>query len=184
MTIREIFRVIWLSILFVILQIRVGPDVPNHSEMLNCSLNNGPVACVQTAEGYTADFTASYEQIRRPILAGKQRYDFDLKVANTDESLAKYPDDVLNYEFDEDDEDYDPKDYYRENLLWYDVFPSMNASYTMEIEGDPYLIKEGDQYVLHVHITLPKNTPSGTYTVSFSWEYEREHVYNNVLIVP
>ena len=184
MNIRELFRVVWLTLLFVILNIRVGPDVPSYSKMLSCTLDNGTVACVQTAEGYQADFSAKYVQGKRPILSGKQRYDFNLKVVNTDESLADYPDDVLNYEFGGDDEDYDPKDYYRENLLWYDVFPSMNASYSMEIENDPYLIREGDEFVLNVHITLPQGTPSGTYTVAMSFNHGQEQIFRNVLIVP
>ena len=184
MSIREIFRVIWFTILFVLMQIRVGPDVPGHSEMQSCTLNNGPVVCTQTAEGYKTDFSAQFQQKGRPILAGKQRYSFDLKVVNTDENLANYPADVYEYEFDEDNPDYDPKDYYRENLLWYDVFPSMNASYTAEIEGNPYLIGLDDVFVMNVHITLPPNTPSGTYTIAFSMNYYPEHIFSNVLIVP
>ena len=184
MNIREIFRVIWLTLLFALLQIKVGPDVPNYTEMLSCTLDNGAVACVQTAEGYKADFSVRYRQGKRPILSGKQRYNFDLKVANTDESLARYPEDVLNYEFGDDEDDYDPKDYYREHLIWYDVFPSMNASFTYEIENDPYLIREGDEFVLNVHITLPQGTPSGAYTVSISFNYGQEQIFRNVLIVP
>ena len=105
-------------------------------------------------------------------------------MANTDESLANYPEDVLNYEFDEDDGDYDPKDFYREHLIWYDVFPSMNATYTYEIENDPYLIREGDEFVLGVHVTLPQGTPSGTYTVAISFNYGEEQIFTNALIVP
>ncbi|MBQ6066705.1 MAG: hypothetical protein IJK89_07765 [Clostridia bacterium] len=114
-------------------------------------------------------------------------YHLGVKVFDYDEEKAQWPDDVINYQFDEEDLEngYDPKDYYRENVLFYDVFPAVESSFTFEFVDDPILVREGDEYAYGVHVTLPSDTPAGTYSVTFEIAYRfGEFIYKDILIVP
>lgn len=178
-------RVVLLTILCFFLNLPIGIDVPSRTEVLSTSLDRGPVVCEKTAEGYTASFTVQCRQARRSVIANEGSPYLKLKVFIMDEALARYPDDVLNYQFDElDPDDYDPKDYYRENVLYYDVFPEVKSDFTYEIPGDPILIREGDDFSYNVRVTLPGSSPAGVYSLTFQTEYRfYEIVYKDILIV-
>lgn len=188
MTLPRSVRVFFLTVLCFFLNLPIGIDVPGRCEVEACTFDNGAVVCEQSQEGYTFDFTIQCTQIRRNVMLDKPRsYDFSLKVFDFDEEKAQWPDDVVNYQFDEEELEsgYDPRDYYRENVLWYDVFPSLKAAYTFEYVDDPLLVREGGEYTYSVHVTLPSDTPSGTYSVAF--EVARRFgdiIYKDVLIVP
>ena len=187
MTLPRGFRVFLLSILCFFINLPIGIDLPGWCEITSCSLNDGTVVCDTLPEGYTFDFTIQCRQGRRAAIFDGSRSYLDLKVFDSDESKAKYPDDVINYQFDETDLEngYDPKDYYHEHILYEDVFPALDVTVTYEIVGDPILIRSGDEYTYSVHVVLPSRTPAGTYSVVYKVDYNfNEFIYQNVLVIP
>ena len=188
MTLPRSIRVFLLSILCFFLNLPIGIDVPGRCEVTSCTLDNGAVVCEQSQEGYTFDFTIQCRQLRRPVMLDESRpYHLRLKVFDFDEEKAQWPDDVINYHFDESEleEGFDPKDYYRENILYYDVFPALESTYKFEFVDDPILVREGDEYAYSVHVVLPADTPAGTYSVTFEVNQRfGEFIYRDILMVP
>ena len=179
-------RVVLLTVLCFILNIPYGIDVPYNTEVQSTSLDGGAVVCTRAPEGYTTEFTIQCRQTCRPFIIRNGSPFIKLKVFIMDEDQARFPDDVLNYVPDGSDwdADYDPKDYYREHILYEDVFPSLDADYTYEILDDPILVRDGDEFVYRVCVTLPGNTPAGVYSLVFQTEYcFTEFIYKDVLIV-
>ena len=178
---------IFLSILCFFINLPLGIDLPGWCAITSCTLNDGTVVGEMLPEGYAFDFAIHCQQGRRAAIFDGSRTYLRLKVYDSDESKANYPDDVLNYQFDETDLEcgYDPKDYYREHILFENVFPALDATVTYEIVDDPILIRKGDEYSYSVHVVLPSGTPAGIYSVVYQIDYNyNEFVYRDVLVIP
>ena len=164
-------RAFFLTILWVFLALPYGIDAPTRAFIDSSSLSNGAVVCEQTENGAEAAFTLHFTQDYRPILSPHAFDDFQAKVfkapadaeLNTDIAHSTYN----GVQVVDDDE----------------TFPPVEASFTYEIENDPYLIRVGDQYTVIVHVTLAKNTAPDAYSFAISPNFAQECVFPDALIV-
>ena len=166
------FRVIWLTLLCLVLNIPYGIDAPDGAKLRACSLDNGAVTCEQTDNGPAGSFTVRYEQTyRSTVIKGRDEDHVYIRM-----KVFKTGEDGLT----ETDE--------RETELLYDGnYPNLAADYGIEAESDPMLVRDGDEFTLTVRFTLGKDTPSGRYSVTFLFHDEngtRPHLYKDAIIVP
>ena len=78
-----------------------------------------------------------------------------------------------------EDEDFKP--------LYDDDYPGLKMDYSFEVENDPYLIREGDEFTIIVHFTLSQKAKPGTYNLVFDFHNDdvwEGHIYRDAVIVP
>ena len=164
-------RAIFLTIVWVFLALPYGIDAPTRSFIQESSLSNGAIVCEQTANGAEATFSLRLKQEYRPILSTHAFDDFELKVftlspddnVNTDIAHSTY----TSFEVIGNDEEY----------------PPVPASYTCEIENDPYLIRMDQEFTVIVHLTVAKSVSAGTYSIAISPSFGQECIWRDALIV-
>ena len=165
-------RAVILTIVWVFLALPYGIDAPTRSFIQDSTLSNGAVVCERTETGAETSFTLHMKQEYRPMLSTHAFDDFELKVftlspdddVNTDIANSTYN----SFEVIGNDEDY----------------PPVEATYTCEIENDPFLIKNGQEFTVVVHLTVAKGVPAGTYSLAISPSFGQECIWRDVLIVP
>lgn len=160
-------RIFFLSILYVLLVFRYGVDVPSPTLIKQTTFDNGAVTCEQTDNGAETSFTMLLERKNRPLLTKGAFDGFEMKVFQMDDGIVLGSDEVLNY-----------------RVVYDDTIPAVDVSYTGEVENDPYLVRDGEQFTVVVHLTFPKGTAPGVYSIALSFSVFDERVYENVLIVP
>ena len=165
-------RAFFLTIVWIILALPYGIDAPTRAFIEDCSLNNGAVVCEQTANGAEATFTLRMVQDYRPIMTDHAFNDFEIKVFRSNgspdlnkdiaHSVYEWPFVVIG-----NDEDY----------------PPVQAEWSLQLENDPLLIRVGDKYTVIVHVTFPKSTAPGTYSIAVSPNYAQECLFLDALTV-
>ena len=165
-------RVFWLSFLCFILNIPYGPDAPSRSELLSCSLDNAPIICEIVDGEPTGSFTLHYKEAYRPITLQGNDLDhnyFWMKIFKVDE---------------DDDVDFDDINFHP---LYDDDYPGLKIDYYFEVEGDPILIREGDEFTVIVHFTLSPKAKPGTYHLVFDFYNDGAYdprIYKDAVIIP
>ena len=166
------FRILWLTFLCAILNLPYGIDAPSRSELLSCSLDNGAIVCEQTEDGYAGSFTIRYKETFRPITLQGEDYDhtyYQMKIFKVDE---------------DDDVDFDDVNFHPLND---DDYPGLKIDYLYDVEGNPILIRMGDEFTLNVHFTLSPKAKPGTYHLVFDFYNDdawNGRIYKDAVIIP
>ena len=171
MKILDAVRLAFLTLLCLIINIPYGIDAPDHAVILRSTLDNGAVICEQTDAGYTASFSATYRQEYRNFLAKGDYYDLKVFVMQPEDVITPHDDPgafLTHHQYQEDEEGH----------------PGMNVTYIYSLEGKRLLIRDGDEFTIDVTLILPPDTPSGTYSLTTSFDDNWETVYRDILIVP
>ena len=162
-------KAFFLTIVYFFIVLPYGIDAPTAARVRDCSLENGPVVCEETAQGYEAEFHVLLQQTYRPVLTKNGLPFVEVK--------AFVPDDESEMESE------------HENLKYFQVirrdeeYPPIQSGWTYELMGDPVLIRVGDEYTLTIRVTLPKGTAPGAYSLAMAASYAQECVYMDALIV-
>ena len=162
----------FLTLLCLVLNLPYGIDAPDRAEYLSCSPDNGAITCEQTEDGPAGTFSVRYEQTYRStvIKSGDEDHVYlRMKVFRGDEDVPAELEDF----------DADP--------LYDGQYPNLAADYGVDAESDPLPVRDGDAFTLNVRFTLGKDTPSGTYAVTFLFHDEYgtgSHLFRDAVIVP